>query len=217
MKEMDHENLITIVSERLDWARETTENVIAAILEVVKAELKAGNSVEIDNKGSLNPEIRSEYILLDPESGERILMPPSLEIILEVFLDVGNKTLLNDLVFTPEETFYNDLNVGFSQFEPTLLNDDIELGDIPVIEGEPDEMSDNEIEGAFEPDEAQFLLKEVATLSEKKMPPKAVEEKKRPHSRQWCVRKKSTIWIPIAGGIAIIVASLFFFERERKQ
>lgn len=238
---MTHDDFITEVARRLEWPEEKMTGIIGTILEAVSAELKLNNPVLIEGFGTLKTDIQSEYILVNPETKERHLMPPSVKVAFEPLSDEKEDVSVH-VDFIPDESLYKELNIAFMQFEPTLLNDGVQLSGVSeIIAGEPEEHL--EVEGYPEEDlegeedrevdtgpEAEVEMKtESETESEVEVEETIVElaepvrQKESPHlnrsSRRELRSNKRTasVWIPIAGGIAIIVASLFFFKGERNS
>lgn len=188
---MTHDDFITEVARRLEWPEEKMTGIIGTILEAVSAELKLNNPVLIEGFGTLKTDIQSEYILVNPEMKERHLMPPSVKVVFESLLDEKEEDALVYADFIPDESLYKELNIAFMQFEPTLLNDGVQFpGVSEIIAGEPEE--DLEVEES--PHLNRSSRRELRSN-----------------------KRTASVWIPIAGGIAIIVASLFFFKGERNS
>ncbi|MDR2816628.1 MAG: HU family DNA-binding protein [Proteiniphilum sp.] len=263
---MTHGDFITEVAKRLEWPEEKTAGIIEAVLEVISTELKMNNPVVIDDFGTLKTDIQPEYILLDPETKERYLMPPSIEVVFEALFRENEENPLLHADFMPDEALYNDVNSSFSQFEPALLNEGVQFPGIPEIvaeelkeesdeepqeepEKEPKKEIKKEPEKESEAQEYPYPQEEETLLSEHGLPPEESTESEIPEkeaeatelraessgpvalpgmeesppqyrsSRGEVRRNKKTlsVWIPIAGGIAIIVASLFFFKRDEER
>ncbi|WP_298646116.1 HU family DNA-binding protein [uncultured Proteiniphilum sp.] len=261
---MTHDDLIAEVAKRLEWPEEKVTGLIETILEVVSTELKMNNAVVIDDFGTLKTGIQPEYILVNPKTKERHLMPPAVEVVFEALCELDENDPARYCDFTPDEGLYNDMNNSFSQFEPTLLNESVQFPDIPeIVAGEPEEESrtpeyqhpqeeESYSPGHTSPPEASPEsgipaeiewegFEAVAEESEPAVPPEitgplefAVQTKSTGRtalagmkesppqyrsSRRGARSNKRTspVWIPIAGGIAIIVASLFFFKGDRDR
>ena len=287
---MTHEDFIAEVAKRLEWPEEKTTGIIDTILEVVSTELKMNNPVVIDDFGTLKTDIQPEYILMNPETKERHLMPPAVEVVFEVLFQENEEDSLLRASFTPDEALYNDVNSSFSQFEPTPLNEGVQFPGIPeIVAGEAEEESDApefshlreeesllsehssqpgpekdlEIEKPVEQEEP-IEFEVVAEEPELADPPEIIEpveltgqtepagqiepvehpitaetvktpvrtespelteradvEQSPPRYRSprglRSNKRTSSVWIPIAGGIAIVVASLFFFKGDRNR
>lgn len=221
---MTHVEFIAEVAKRLEWAEENTTGIIETILDIISAELKLNNPVLIDEFGSLKSGVEPEYILVDPETKDRYLMPPAIEVFFEAFFRANEDNPFLQTVFLPDETLYNDLNLSFSQFEPTLLNEGVQFPGVPeMIVEEPEEeietagYTDTQKENIEIPAQPHSQQKEAT-----EHPPQedllSVEHSTmldehgvgEPEKR----KRIPAVWIPIAGGIAIMVASLFFFKGE---
>ena len=240
---MTHKDFIAEVARRLKWTDEKTSGIIETIIEVVSIELKMNNPVAIDDFGTLKTDIQPEYILVNPETKERLLMPPAVEIIFEAFSQENDESLLSYAGFTPDEVFYNEVNNSFSQFEPTPLNEDSQFPGIPeIVAGDFEEESDV-IELPDLPEESDVIElpdlpgESVVEDETPEVPPEKIQYEKIPHqefptpltpvfppgprSRSRRERRSnkrvSSVWIPIAGGVAIVVASLFFFKGDRNR
>lgn len=256
---MTHKDFIDEVAKRLGWPKDKTSGIIETIIEVVGTELKMNNPVVIDSFGTLKTDIQAEYILVNPETQERHLMPPAIEIVFEAFSQENGGNSLPATCFTPDEALYIEVNSSFAQFEPTPLNEGVQFPGIPeIVVGEqetedetpalpllqeeqdvlPEEISraepepeveEVEIETETETTELTYPQDEEILLSED-MPQSEPEEVERPvvpkkqspprsRSRRGLRTNKrtSSVWIPISGGIAIVVASLFFFKGDRDR
>lgn len=226
---MTHRDFIAEVAKRLEWPEEKISGVIETILEVVSTELKMNNPVIIDDFGTLKIDIQPEYILVNPETKERYLMPPAVEVIFEVpSQENGENSSFVD--FTLDEILYNEVNSSFSHFEPTPLDEDVGFPGIPeIVAGEP--IEDSEVEEPIESVEPDVFaedpgttgLPEITEPAELTGQTEPAEEEKTESPPQYrssrrglrSNKRTSPVWIPIAGGIAIIVASLFFFQRRQ--
>lgn len=125
--------MIAEVAKCLEWTEEKTAGIIDVIRDVIGAELKMNNPVAIDEFGTLKAEVYPEYILVIPETKERFLMPPSVEVVFNSLfrVDYANPLLIAD--FTVDDLLYNELNSSFSQFEPTLLNEGVQFPGVTEI------------------------------------------------------------------------------------
>lgn len=277
---MTHEELILTVAKRLEWTEERTAGVVEAILEVIATELKMNNPVAIDDFGTLKTDFCPEYILANPETKERFLMPPSVEVILNSPFEVDKENPFFVADFTADEILYNELNSSFSQFEPTLLNEGVQFPGVTEIIAEEEEEEENEVLGPkpeeektvhlesdnqekkenevlenptlqeneifsseflnqtenvneepeyVQPQEEEILSLDISLQQEDSQSVEELREQPDiPDNRQLSSRSRSgrrlrsekkitPVWIPIAGGIAIIVASLFFFKGAGKR
>lgn len=223
---MDQKDLIAEVAKRLEWTEEKVSDIVEIIIEAVGTELKMNNPVVIDDMGTLKTDIQSEYILVKGEPKERYLMPPSIEVIFEPSSrgDDGNSAVVD---FTIDEALYKEMNSSFSPFEPTLLGEGVSFPDIPEFVDEEESENDVldapatqvEIYEPEEPEEKESIEQvETAPVSEaivSDLEENSTESPPHFHREPITRKRRSPVWIPIAGGIAIVVASLFFFKEDR--
>ena len=147
---MTQKELSDIIAEKIQISVERTNYVLDIILSVLSEELSENGIVHIDEFGVFKTQKRSEYISLNSKTGERLLMPPSVEILFESNLTGSMKEELDDsdnvvqveddtdensevLLFEPEISLKNRINSAFINFVPTVLNEGVELAGISVI------------------------------------------------------------------------------------
>ncbi len=236
---MTHNDFITEVARQLGWTEDKTSKIIDTFLEIVRDELKMNNPVVFDDFAVLNTDIQPEYIRVDREKNERYLIPPTVTVVLETIFPESEEDVLPLVDFVPDENLYNEINGSFSQFEPTLLNEDMQfpgISEIIVGELETDEesaklqysqkkeslLSEYIYELIKEEDTKVLESSGQKTLVEGSIIKKKIETTEFPppkHSPRRLLRNRKTspIWIPIAGGIVIIMASLFFFKGNKNK
>lgn len=279
---MTREDLISYLSEHLVWPESDTTKAVEAFLDTIVEELMAGNRVDIGGFGLFQARKHSEYILVDGETNERYLMPPSLEIIFEAAMVTSDHVSAQDvMLFFPDESLEKEANSPFALFEPTLINEEVQFPGIlevyaderkdentemqqAVIEEEPEkapeekpenegvrtseaeipravipeaEIPEEEVPGAEileeEVPEAEILGAEipgakilevevpeaVSTGKPKKDTEKSIENEPVPKAAVSVKKRKkrSSIWMPVIGGVAIALAVLFFFKATRTE
>ncbi len=277
---MTREDLISRLSERLGWAEPSTAKALEALIDTVVEELLAGNRVDISDFGLFQTRKQSEYILVDRETNERYLMPPSLEVVFEAAGVASDPALTSNIPrFIPDESLEKEVNSSFALFEPTLLNEGVQFPgmvevytDQLVEEGEARDPEEEEAElPRVEPVEEKILIpgepaveevpsaveevpEELETFPAEKIEdeigkeppleepsvevppseeppveeppveePPMEEPREEPEDKPQPApvlrgpvrrrpKKKSPVWIPVAGGVAIALAVLFFFN-----
>lgn len=267
---MTREDLISRLSERLGWAEPSTAKALEALIDTVVEELLAGNRVDISGFGLFQTRKQSEYILVDRETNERYLMPPSLEVVFEAAGVASDPALTSNIPrFIPDESLEKEVNSSFALFEPTLLNEGVQFPgmvevytDQLVEEGEALDPEEEEAElPRVEPVEEKILIpgepaveevpsaveevpEELETFPAEKIedeigkePPLEEPSVEEPPAEELPMeepreepeknpqpapalrgpvrrrpKKKSPVWIPVAGGVAIALAVLFFFN-----
>lgn len=145
---MTNEDLIAKIAQRLDWTDIAVSEVLDAVIDVIKAELLESNRIIIDDFGVFFTRIQSEYILVDSETNDRYLIPPVVEVDFEMLsLKTEEEILPFELIFTPDVALNEAVNISFSHFEPTLLNEGVELPGIQVVipVDEDDDLEENDV------------------------------------------------------------------------
>lgn len=153
---MTLQELISIVAEQIQISEDRTTEVVDVIIKAISDDLLEDGLVVIEGFGAFKTQKRAEYILLNSTTGERMLMPPEIEIVFESYLsqslaqwsdmdsgdnhltaEVENKPLA--MLFEPDASLRNSINSAFINFEPTLLNEGVEIPGIKVISDAPEE------------------------------------------------------------------------------
>lgn len=153
---MTLQELISIVAEQIQISEDRTTEVVDVIIKAISDDLLEDGLVVIEGFGAFKTQKRAEYILLNSTTGERMLMPPEIEIVFESYLsqslaqgsdmDSGDNHLTVEveneplaMLFEPDTSLRNSINSAFINFEPTLLNEGVEIPGIKVISDAPEE------------------------------------------------------------------------------
>jgi nucleoid DNA-binding protein len=179
---MTHEELITTVSRQLDWPESQTTRLLGTLTALLKEKLLENLPVSIDDFGIFSTCLRPEFISLNPETKERYLIPPAIEVVFEHAAYLADPDL-PQISFEPEESLRESVNSSFACFEPTRINEGVQFPDIPEIIAE--EYREEEI-SEYERDERHHRADHKRTKR----------------------KKTSAAWIPIMSGVAIVLAGL---------
>ncbi len=191
---MTHEDLISHLAQQLGWSSDRVSAFTDTLIAVLKAELTENQAVTIDDFGNFVVEKYPEYILRDGETNERYLMPPTLEVEFES----------EHLCFMPEDALNESVNTVFAPFEPVRINEGADFPGLQeVVEGEHEATLSVEEPKPVVTTPIVHVEPVLAEKDSNNLPP--LQRKKKP-------KKPSTIWIPIAGGMAVALAVLFFFK-----
>ena len=229
---MTHEDLISHLAQQLGWSNDTVSASLDALIAVLKSELDDNKTVTIDDFGRFLVRNYPEYILRDGETNERYLMPPSLEVEFEGEVSLtGEDTLPPPLCFTPDDALNDFVNSAFSPFEPVLINEGADFPGLQeVLDKEVDEEVDEEMDEVVDevldakkqevedenitPQHAVAEEREETLQVEEPKPVEVVKDRSNPPPlrRKKKGKKSSSVWIPIAGGMAVALAVLFFFR-----
>ncbi len=202
-------------------------------MDIVRQELIAGNRVDISEFGVFQALKQSEYILIDLETGERYLMPPSVEVVFEAAIvasDFQTSEADHALHFIPDTSFEEEANSPFALFEPTLINEGVYFpGMTEVVINEPKEAGEElevtsvipetldtveSLESSGIPNASETLeALETPETSETSETPEAPEV---PSIPDLChQRRPPSIWIPIIGG-AVVALVTFLLSRHKE-
>lgn len=227
---MTYEELITTVSRKLDWPESQTARLLGNLTALLKEKLLENLPVSIDDFGIFNTCLRPEFISRNPETKERYLIPPAIEVVFEHAAYLADPDL-PQISFEPEESFRESVNSSFACFEPTLINEGVQFPDIPeIIAGEyreeeiseePEEIDNHEISEKTDILPVPEVLEEMEITEELKAFNEPVQHitntqyvrddrYHRPDHKRTKRKKTSAVWIPIMGGVAIVLAGLFF-------
>lgn len=77
---MAHNELIKEIAERLNWTIDTVEESLNVFVDIVRDNLSDGNIVSIQDFGVFKTEKMIEHIYINPDTSERFLVPPKIEV-----------------------------------------------------------------------------------------------------------------------------------------
>jgi nucleoid DNA-binding protein len=75
---MNSAELITSLSQKLQWPKAVAGKRLEDLVTVITNELSKSNSISLSNFGALEIKKREERISVHPVSGKRMLTPPKL-------------------------------------------------------------------------------------------------------------------------------------------
>lgn len=305
---MTHNETTATLIDRLGWPQTKVNELLQATAEAMGEHLSEPGTLSLPGVGRLISRKQREYISLNPETGERTLMPPAVELdfrlslnkekidlahivsllrkkhpeigeedagrLLSEWITLVRESILRDesieiphlgtfqckqlsdssndeerflITFNPSEKLHRGVNSYFAHFEPTLLNEGVTFDELTTVTSgattnEP--FADNivtrpltspvmveqtaepvmEEPNTAEPITAEPVVKE-APLEEAPLPEEPLQNKPAPPPGHIPLRgqpvekqrKRSSIWVPIIGGVAIVVAGLFFFHRDTTE
>ena len=251
---MTKRKILDVLNNQISNSELNESEVLDVILNVISEELIEKGVVSIEEFGVFKTQKRNEYISLNSKTGDRYLMPPAIEIVFESYLydfELFEKTVNrteyfneNDnhvfnenevesddyakrftLTFEPDTLLINGVNSAFVNFEPTLLNEGVDLPGLLIVSDDPEIPDDIEELGEHEvPDElkAHSISKDAETSgfdgfevnqADVIIPPTTKHDILYPHKRSPHFKRSSLrVLIPVIGGIAIAMTALFFFD-----
>lgn len=251
---MTQQELLGIVAEKIQSSVDKTTDILEVISSILSEELVQNGTVYIDDFGVFKTQKRAEYVSLNSETGEKTLMPPAIEVVFEPYLNVSIEAEIdyadstntnsdsdkivegdnsyNVLLFEPDLSLKNSVNSAFVNFEPTVLNEGVELIGIDVISDAKEMLETSTLEdvsvqeGKLSPiipathsitdeSEVENVIPEQIVLQEDVRDHHSINEAPPTIDSAPSIKQRfsnSRIWVPIMGGVAITLAALFFFN-----
>lgn len=225
---MTQQELIAIVAEKIQTSVVRTTDVLEVILGIISEELSEKGFVHIENFGVFKTEKRSEFISLNSMTGERLLMPPQIDLVFEsdlsdfsqinireVDIEVQDDVSTKVLDFEPDLSLKNSINSAFINFEPTQLNKGVELPGIAVVSDNSELLENSTLDK--DTDSNTISTADISSNDEISLDSVSKDEvklhvafKESPPLKPQT--NNNRIWMPIMGGVAITLAALFFFN-----
>lgn len=235
---MTHKELISEMAQRFGFTQSKVSDLLDATVSVLSEKLSENIPVLIQNFGVFETKKRAEHISVNLQTQQRHLVPPSIEVNFKPVSDIKEQpeTFLN-----PADLLANQANIPNAESEAFLKSlsdlitetlsgdEEIKIKDfgtfrlIPIQERErgnvnllgfvPATALKELVNKPFSHFET-ILLNEGVTfegveevVEGKTQPTAPITPITEPVQRT----KISPVWIPILGGVAIALASLFFF------
>lgn len=85
--QMTHNETTTTLIDRLGWTQTKVDELLQATAEAMGEHLSEPGTLTLPGVGRLISRKQREYILLNPETGERTLMPPAVELVFRLSLN----------------------------------------------------------------------------------------------------------------------------------
>jgi nucleoid DNA-binding protein len=210
---MTQKELIGKLANKLQWDESNSSDFLETISNILNEQLSENNIISIDNFGTFSTQKYQEYILVDSETGERYLMPPEVVVLFEpytgdVFEPVDHSF---NISFEADDSLKGKINSAFQNFEPTLINEGVEFPGIQVVSSQQPK---TEIAIPVEPiaDAEPTPPVETKVVGDKENLSKPVLQTDIDLRQKSSSRKSSRVLIPVLGGVAIVMATLFFFN-----
>lgn len=88
---MTHQELIIELSHRLKWPEKRVAEVLEAAVVTMNGRLSEQSRLTMPGLGDFATRKRTEYISVNPETNERYLIPPAVELLFEVDAELKEK------------------------------------------------------------------------------------------------------------------------------
>lgn len=75
---MNNKEFIATLAKNTGIGKEKTQTLVNAVIAAMSATFDDGENVTVSNFGTFEPKKRTERIIVNPSSGQRMLVPPKI-------------------------------------------------------------------------------------------------------------------------------------------
>lgn len=75
---MNNKDFITTMSQRLGYSQEETQRMVDIVIETMSDHFQENDTLMIPNFGTFEVKKKMERIMVNPSTGQRMLVPPKL-------------------------------------------------------------------------------------------------------------------------------------------
>ena len=75
---MNNKDFITTMSQRLGYSQEETQRMVDIVIETMSDHFQENDTLMIPNFGTFEVKTKMERIMVNPSTGQRMLVPPKL-------------------------------------------------------------------------------------------------------------------------------------------
>jgi DNA-binding protein HU-beta/integration host factor subunit alpha len=75
---MNNKQFIAELAQRMGYTAQNTQKLVYQVIDVMGDSFQEGNSVAVQNFGSFEVKKKMERIMVNPTTGQRMLVPPKL-------------------------------------------------------------------------------------------------------------------------------------------
>ncbi len=93
---MNNKEFITELSRRSGYSQEDTQRMVRCVIESVASAFDDGESVSVSGFGSFELKKRMERIVVNPSTGQKMLVPPKIVLTFKPSLSVKNQMKKGD-------------------------------------------------------------------------------------------------------------------------
>ena len=88
---MNNKEYITELSRRTGYSQENTQRMVRCVLESIASTFDEGENVSVPDFGTFELKKRMERIVVNPSTGQRMLVPPKIVLNFKPATSVKNK------------------------------------------------------------------------------------------------------------------------------
>lgn len=78
IRAMNNKEFISELSRRLDYSAADTQRLVTLVLDTMSDQFQEGNSILVPNFGTFEVKKKMERIMVNPQTQQRMLVPPKL-------------------------------------------------------------------------------------------------------------------------------------------
>lgn len=78
LTDMNNKDFITTLSQRMGYSAEDTQRMVDIVIEAMSDHFQSDDSVTVPNFGTFEVKKKMERIMVNPSTGQRMLVPPKL-------------------------------------------------------------------------------------------------------------------------------------------
>lgn len=93
---MNNKEYITELSRRTGYSQENTQRMVRCVLEYIASTFDEGENVSVPDFGTFELKKRMERIVVNPSTGQRMLVPPKIVLNFKPAISVKNKMKKGD-------------------------------------------------------------------------------------------------------------------------
>ena len=93
---MNNKEYIAELSRRSGYSQENTQRMVRCVIEAMAQKFDAGENVAVPDFGTFELKNRMERIVVNPSSGQRMMVPPKIVLGFKPALAVKNKMKRGD-------------------------------------------------------------------------------------------------------------------------
>ena len=93
---MNNKEFITELARRSGYSQEDTQRMVRCVIESVASAFDEGDSVSVPGFGSFELKKRMERIVVNPSTGQKMLVPPKIVLAFKPSLSVKNQMKKGD-------------------------------------------------------------------------------------------------------------------------
>ena len=88
---MNNKDFIAELSQRSGYSQDNTQRLVRCVIEAMASRLDEGESVTVPSFGSFELKNRMERIVVNPSTGQKMMVPPKLVLVFKPLAEVKQR------------------------------------------------------------------------------------------------------------------------------